>query len=1851
MMMQIFPPRWRSFWDKWELRFVVLFSLSIQIILILLGNKRKYCTRSWLRFTLWSAYLLADWLATTSLGALSNKEGENKGGFVEPMYVIVALWAPLLLLHLGGPDTITAYSMEDNALWSRRLLSYSIQVVVALYIFLRSWTNTDLNILAIPIFIAGIIKIGERIWVLWSASSQQFKESLFPDPDPGPNYARYMETYNSASYEGFRVEVEGLIETPSAGGDHNYAAAEGNIIPLPQTDTYGPATTVKIAHKFLKISKLLFADLILSFQDVSESRSSLMNGNGKDVFEVMEVELGFMYDLFYTKAAAIYSFMGCVLRFVTLSCNISVLCAFFSMEKNQYPKVDVFITGVLLLGAIILEIYSVILLLSSDWTMLWLSKHKNRVTSKAISLIQFVKRKRWSNSIGQFNLISFCLLQARKQKCRIPCFKVGLKCCLARMIIGVWQSYQKYKHSDFEIVTPDLKEIIFQHFINKIKEVNKEERVKDEELAKDITGFCNDKGAKVLESFKYSNKLGWSVGVEFDQSILLWHVATDICYNSVSVEEDTNNGRSLTPREASKLLSEYMVYLLVMRPSMMPNGIGEIRFQDTCAEATEFVEDRYSIKWEKEVCQKLLKVSSEIEKVKPLKVKGDRSKSVLFDACRLAKQIRELSDDEDWETKKMWELISQVWVEMLGYAASHCQGIHHAQELRHGGELLTHGRYRNKWQPPVIVFCSVRNTSVFLQQRKELESNMNWVELLFWIALTAILFVSVALDCLVIFYEDKVKWIKRKLELLEALTKDYDQLVKKRDEVESGVRHLWELEDLSGGIHLQLSGTENEWVKSTGEVVSKAKRCVARYERHSLGPLLGIITAIFRSMPIISVICEIESVKREMRDHLQKKDEKAKEISKSMENSRSLLDQYKYIIEEADKSVAAQNQKQKQPSTSFEELMKKGEHIFSTMEERRSIYLLLPLHAFVKDLSQLQLETETEKLWKKEAEEVIEDAETLINNYLWWFDWFPIFSILKKFKMPILIVTHQFRKGMRRIVTEFDGLLKRKEKYNLAFIDRAAEKSIFPSIIDDKEITPAMKSIHSKLNNLQKSSKREPEMNSVCHALEEMYKQLQKAEETAGRNACVEQLKSIAQEVDNLLERYMNEPELKRQEIKNATDLLQKIIRICSIKRQKSTKVVGLKNEVRDLVSKLTTSSDNPSTLSIVGMKGVGKTTLAKAVYYKKAVVEHFPIRVWVTVTEGAATRAQVLLMDKHGTKDQTLDVTQVRDHLKEKLCLVVLDNVSKTEDFDKLDETLSGSGWTNGSRIVLTTRSKNVASHADSSSTLHHIHIRLLTMEESWALFVKVAGFEKKVLEPKVEKFARKVVGRCGGLPHEILSLGCVMPAKDITQENNRSWVLSRINHGRHREHWQQAWEKNREELMRGTLIEYLNYFTHFPVDFEIPARRLVNLWVAEGLVQQNDQQTPEDTAEGYLKELRDRNMIQVVALKSNAKIKTCRLPSILRQIILQHDRTSHNQHLGTHLERRFAYHFDVHGLDANSTQVLSKKGIPVSVFFFDKREGSKPGEQVGKILSTGIVSEQFLEIKVLDLERVFRPQLPESLGKLTNIKYLSLRWTYLEEFPLCICKLMELETLDLKHTCIRVIPSSIWKLKKLKNLYLIQKYRSRLEGKPSGKFEENLHTLWGVFLYGSYPLLRYLHKLKNLQKLKLAFQLTELEQDTVASKIVQLKQLNSLRLRSIDEDDKLRMSRLPQNLIDLTLSASKLSDDPMTELQNLPELKSLCLYADSYTGIKMVCASGSFRKLQVLRFWKLWNLQEWDVKDGAMPSLVEFEARFCGNLEYPTGLKHLKALRMVKLHEMSGQFIREIKRTLSIDVEIDFD
>lgn len=240
---------------------------------------------------------------------------------------------------------------------------------------------------------------------------------------------------------------------------------------------------------------------------------------------------------------------------------------------------------------------------------------------------------------------------------------------------------------------------------------------------------------------------------------------------------------------------------------------------------------------------------------------------------------------------------------------------------------------------------------------------MTTTELILFLVLCVYLAFSLFLDGRLLYSEEKVKQIKSKLETLKALIKDHDQLGIERCELEARLRLFWDLEDLFG-IHLQLSEAENAWIKSSKDAVEEAEECVVEYYKQHKGLFLGTLTATLRWSPIRVVLQQIDDLTFKLTEHFEKREEKAKDIYTSMEKARSknrrLLDQYtievgdKSVAEHADNSVAAQNQKkQKKPSTSFDELLMRSADLFSSIEERWSIYLLLPLHAFVKELRQL----------------------------------------------------------------------------------------------------------------------------------------------------------------------------------------------------------------------------------------------------------------------------------------------------------------------------------------------------------------------------------------------------------------------------------------------------------------------------------------------------------------------------------------------------------------------------------------------------------------------------------------------------------------------------------------------------------------------------------------------------------------------------------------------------------------------------------------------------------------------------------------------------------------------------------
>jgi hypothetical protein len=501
-------------------------------------------------------------------------------------------------------------------------------------------------------FLSGILKYGERTWALKCASMDNLHNSMVTTPDPGPNYAKFMEEYRFTREAGLQAEI--VIEPERRAGVTATTITE---------ETIPYAMVITEACCFFLTFKRLFVNLILSFQDRTRSQATFMRLTPEQAYKIIEIELSLMYDALHSKAAVIHTWYGRLFRCVTLA-STTTACVLFNVlhtgRHGSYNGIDVFITNLLFGGALFLELSAIGMMLVSYWTYAGLQGSichpLSHIIFKCIKYFRPESRARWSNLMAQHNLISFCLQDKPTLVTKILKL-LGLK--------GHWDSWLYIWHID---VSSELKTSVFRELKDKAVSI-----VDTESYRK----FSNHRGQWALQCKGYYKELGWSVEVEFDESILLWHIATDLCFYS----DDSNGDAKLSPYVSiSRAVSNYMLFLLVARPFMLTAGIGQIRFGDTCAEAKNFFAREMTRPDNRAAARMVLEVNAEIA---PRDVKGDRSKSVLFDACRLAKSLLEL------QPGKRWRLIRVVWVEMLCFAASKCQSNFHAKQLSNGGELLT----------------------------------------------------------------------------------------------------------------------------------------------------------------------------------------------------------------------------------------------------------------------------------------------------------------------------------------------------------------------------------------------------------------------------------------------------------------------------------------------------------------------------------------------------------------------------------------------------------------------------------------------------------------------------------------------------------------------------------------------------------------------------------------------------------------------------------------------------------------------------------------------------------------------------------------------------------------------------------------------------------------------------------------------------------------------------------------------------------------------------------------------------------------------------------------------------------
>ncbi|XP_018514633.2 probable disease resistance RPP8-like protein 4 [Brassica rapa] len=706
--------------------------------------------------------------------------------------------------------------------------------------------------------------------------------------------------------------------------------------------------------------------------------------------------------------------------------------------------------------------------------------------------------------------------------------------------------------------------------------------------------------------------------------------------------------------------------------------------------------------------------------------------------------------------------------------------------------------------------------------------------------------------------------------------------------------------------------------------------------------------------------------------------------------------------------------------------------------------------------------------------------------------------------------------------------------------------------------------------------------------------------------------------------------------------------------------LVGVEQSVNELVSHLV-ENDSIQVVSISGMGGIGKTTLARQVFHHDIVQSHFDGFAWICVSQDFKKKDiwQKLLRDlrphEKGIEHMNEDTLQAKIfHLLEtSKYLIVMDDVWKKEDWDVIKDVFpQARGW----KMILTSRNEGVGLHADPSC--FPFRPKILTPEESWMLCESIAFPRREITEfnvdEELEAMGKKMVKYCGGLPLAVKVLGGLLANKTMVEEwkrvdDNIQTQIVRID------------DKSQDSVYRVLSMSYEDlpmqlkhcflYLAHFPEDYEIQVERLYYLWEAEGIITSSgDGETTRKIGEEYIDELVRRNMVIGVKEDLSCKWEYCQMHDMMREVCLYKAKeenflqfievpTSSTSTINAHTptgSRRLA----VHGGDTLGRQ-NNKKARSILGFGLNSNLWKQSGQ--------GFRNLQLLRVLHLNLQTHDSDsrggRIPSSIGKLIHLRYLSLDMgcathvpsslrnlkllIYLSIFsfkrihlPSIFKEMVELRLLMLPHV---IDPKTKLELGNLVNLEYLRWFRSENGSITDLLRMKKLRNL-EIYLKGRYTseiLASSLCELRNLEELCLIDENNEsdgaYDVDFVWN-FIHLRRL-ALGLHVTRLPDH---SRFPPHLAYISLTKCELEEDPLQILEKLLHLKSVELGYSAFVGRKMVCSKGGFPQLCKLQIWLLDDLEEWIVEEGSMPCLRTLYIYNCKKLkELPEGLKYITSLK----------------------------
>lgn len=339
----------------------------------------------------------------------------------------------------------------------------------------------------------------------------------------------------------------------------------------------------------------------------------------------------------------------------------------------------------------------------------------------------------------------------------------------------------------------------------------------------------------------------------------------------------------------------------------------------------------------------------------------------------------------------------------------------------------------------------------------------------------------------------------------------------------------------------------------------------------------------------------------------------------------------------------------------------------------------------------------------------------------------------------------------------------------------------------------------------------------------------------------------------------------------------------------RASDIIGRESDKESIVQMLLSlnnynNDDHLDVIPIVGIGGLGKTTVVKLAYNDERVIQRFGLRMWISSFSEHFTigkTVEKILKSATGESFGHLDMDQMQHRLACVLngtrYLLVLDDVWNVDRIKWMDLRELLMNCSSGSKIIVTTRSKAVAVV---TSTRDAYNLTGLSDGDCLSLFLKCAFREGGDQPPNLVAIGREIVGKCGGVPLAVKTLGSLL----YMNRDEHEWLRIRNN---------DIWEIDQQqsdilpilrlsyEQLPSHLRQCFAYCSMLPKGVEIPREAFVNLWIAQGFVySDNADRQVEEFGNHYFNELLSRFCFQEVVVAFDGEILACKIHNLVHDL-----------------------------------------------------------------------------------------------------------------------------------------------------------------------------------------------------------------------------------------------------------------------------------------------------------------------------------------------------------------------------------